>query len=173
MYDFYRIVFFVFSSRGRHTSCALVTGFQTCALPIYLRMINLGGGFPAPYRQAAPASLADHAAAVMTAMTRHFGNDLPEMVIEPGRVLAGNAGVIQAEVVLISRKSYTDRKRWVYLDIGKFGGLAETMGESIKYPIQTGRDGGDVGPVILAGPTCDSRSEEHTYELQSLMRIPY
>src|SRR3546814_567989 len=28
------IVFFFFSSRRRHTSCALVTGVQTCALPI-------------------------------------------------------------------------------------------------------------------------------------------
>src|SRR3546814_6064739 len=28
-------VFFFFSSRRRHTSCALVTGVQTCALPIY------------------------------------------------------------------------------------------------------------------------------------------
>src|SRR3546814_20971790 len=28
---------FFFSSRRRHTSCALVTGVQTCALPIYLR----------------------------------------------------------------------------------------------------------------------------------------
>src|SRR3546814_3630632 len=27
--------FFFFSSRRRHTSCALVTGVQTCALPIY------------------------------------------------------------------------------------------------------------------------------------------
>src|SRR3546814_3239212 len=27
--------FFLFSSRRRHTSCALVTGVQTCALPIY------------------------------------------------------------------------------------------------------------------------------------------
>src|SRR3546814_2553141 len=26
---------FVFSSRRRHTRCALVTGVQTCALPIY------------------------------------------------------------------------------------------------------------------------------------------
>src|SRR3546814_8518300 len=26
---------FFFSSRRRHTICALVTGFQTCALPIY------------------------------------------------------------------------------------------------------------------------------------------
>src|SRR3546814_3503275 len=31
---FFVIVFF-FSSRRRHTSCALVTGVQTCALPIY------------------------------------------------------------------------------------------------------------------------------------------
>src|SRR3546814_7592837 len=29
------IFFFFFSSRRRHTSCALVTGVQTCALPIY------------------------------------------------------------------------------------------------------------------------------------------
>src|SRR3546814_6150038 len=29
------LLFFFFSSRRRHTSCALVTGVQTCALPIY------------------------------------------------------------------------------------------------------------------------------------------
>ena len=92
----------------------------------------------------------------MTAMTRHFGNDLPGMIVEPGRSLCGSAGVIQAEVVLIARKAASDHKRWVYLDIGKFGGLAETMAESIKYPIVTERDGGAVGPVVLAGPTCDS-----------------
>src|SRR3546814_4704744 len=28
-------MFFFFSSRRRHTRCALVTGVQTCALPIY------------------------------------------------------------------------------------------------------------------------------------------
>src|SRR3546814_6326457 len=28
------VVFFFFSSRSRHTRCALVTGVQTCALPI-------------------------------------------------------------------------------------------------------------------------------------------
>src|SRR3546814_15637063 len=35
--------FFFFSSRRRHTRCALVTGVQTCALPILLRY--LAGGF--------------------------------------------------------------------------------------------------------------------------------
>src|SRR3546814_10165287 len=31
---FYFVFFFFFSNRRRHTSCALVTGVQTCALPI-------------------------------------------------------------------------------------------------------------------------------------------
>src|SRR3546814_17119703 len=31
------VVFFFFSSRRRHTRCALVTGVQTCALPILER----------------------------------------------------------------------------------------------------------------------------------------
>src|SRR3546814_9663462 len=33
--------FFFFSSRRRHTRCALVTGVQTCALPIYCHDIRL------------------------------------------------------------------------------------------------------------------------------------
>src|SRR3546814_7022024 len=33
--------FFFFSSRRRHTRCALVTGVQTCALPIYLQFHSL------------------------------------------------------------------------------------------------------------------------------------
>ena len=119
------------------------------------RLVNLGGGFPTTYRTDVPP-VADYARAIMNAMTRHFGNDLPEIIIEPGRSLAGDAGVIETEVVLIARKDEQENRRWVYLDIGKFGGLAETMDESIKYPITTPRDGGTTGPVVLAGPTCDS-----------------
>jgi ornithine decarboxylase len=70
--------------------------------------------------------------------------------------MVGNAGVIETEVVLVSKKSAHDKARWVYLDIGKFGGLAETMDESIRYPIRTPRDGGELAPCVLAGPTCDS-----------------
>ncbi len=122
---------------------------------ITLRMVNLGGGFPARYRGAVPAT-EHYARAVMAAITRHFGNDLPEIVVEPGRSLVGDAGIIQSEVVLITRKGDGDERRWIYLDVGKFNGLAETMDESIKYRIATpGRDGA-LGPVILAGPTCDS-----------------
>src|SRR5947208_16070347 len=53
-------------------------------------------------------------------------------------------------------KTANARTRWLYPDIGKFSGPAETMGESIKYRLRTGRDGTRAGPVVLAGPTCDS-----------------
>jgi len=58
-------------------------------------------------------------------------------------------------VVLVSHKGEADPRLWVYLDIGKFGGLAETMDEAIRYPIESDRPGPTV-PVVLAGPTCDS-----------------
>ena len=58
--------------------------------------------------------------------------------------------------VLVSRKDYADPHRWVFLDIGKFGGLAETMEEAIRYPIVTQRDDDTKSPCIVAGPTCDS-----------------
>lgn len=134
---------------------------------IELKMVNLGGGFPAQYRTDVPG-VDRYADAVMHAMTNHFGNALPAMIIEPGRSLVGDAGILEAEVVLISKKSYDEDVRWVYLDIGKFGGLAETMDEAIKYRIQTERDGDDTAPVVLAGPTCDSADilyEKAGYEM--------
>ena len=82
--------------------------------------------------------------------------------------MVGNAGVIEAEVVLVSKKSDEDEVRWVYLDIGKFGGLAETMDESIRYPIKTPRDGDELAPCVIAGPTCDSADvlyEKEPYQL--------
>ena len=121
---------------------------------VKLRMMNLGGGFPTRYRDEVP-ELDDFAGTIMRAMTDAFGNALPEMVVEPGRCLVADAGVVSAEVVLVSRRDPTDPVRWVYLDIGRFGGLAETEGEAIKYRITTPHDGTPAGPVTIAGPTCD------------------
>ena len=122
---------------------------------INLRMVNIGGGFPAQYRGEI-ASIARYAQAVTDALTRHFGNRLPEIIVEPGRSLVGDAGLIQSEVILIADKGDGGDKRWVYLDVGKFNGLAETMGESIRYRIQVPGRSGPCAPVIIAGPTCDS-----------------
>lgn len=83
------------------------------------------------------------------------GERAPTLMLEPGRSLVGDAGVIQTEVVLIAKKSRLDSVRWIYLDVGKFGGLAETLDECIKYRLRTPRHR-RTRPVALAGPTCDS-----------------
>ena len=122
---------------------------------IALSMVNLGGGFPTKYLKEIPG-VESYGSAIFGALRKHFGNRIPETIIEPGRGMVGNAGVIESEVVLVSKKSDEDEVRWVYLDIGKFHGLAETMDEAIRYPIRTPRDGSSMGPCVLAGPTCDS-----------------
>ncbi len=122
---------------------------------ISLSMVNLGGGFPTKYLKQVPG-VESYGDAIFRSLSKHFGNRLPETIIEPGRGMVGNAGIIEAEVVLVSKKSEDDAVRWVYLDIGKFGGLAETMDEAIRYPIRTERDGDSMEPCVLAGPTCDS-----------------
>ncbi|MGO8908239.1 MAG: type III PLP-dependent enzyme [Bradyrhizobium sp.] len=134
------------------------TVFRDCAeRGINLSMVNMGGGFPTKYLKDIPP-VVQYGRSIFRALRKHFGNQIPETIIEPGRGMVGNAGIIETEVVLISKKSDEDDVRWVYLDIGKFGGLAETMDESIRYPIRTPRDrrDGEVGPCVLAGPTCDS-----------------
>jgi len=139
---------------------------------VQLTMLNIGGGFPTRYRKTIP-NMPAYGAAIEESLRKHFGNRIPDIIVEPGRQMVGSAGVIQTEVVLISKKSDTDKKRWVYLDIGKFGGLAETMDEAIQYPIVSERKGAP-GPVVLAGPTCDSADilyEKADYRLPDDLEI--
>jgi ornithine decarboxylase len=115
---------------------------------IQLRMVNLGGGFPAKYLKKIPL-VKTYGRAITTALAKHFGNRIPE-------------------------KAENDPLRWVYLDIGKFGGLAETMDEAIRYPIRTARDGDAKSPCVIAGPTCDSADvlyEKTPYELPVSLSI--
>jgi ornithine decarboxylase len=133
---------------------------------LLLDTVNIGGGFPVPYESDVPP-LSQYASAIGEALDDAFGSAHPNVMLEPGRSLVAEAGVIQSEVVLISQKSRFEETRWVYLDVGKFGGLAETFDESIKYRLRTTRTGMP-GPVVLAGPTCDSAdilNEKSGYDL--------
>ena len=121
-----------------------------------LAVISLGGGFPATTLDAAPFD-DRYGATIMASLARQLGPHPPEVMAEPGRALVAEAGVLETEVVLVAER---DGVRWVYLDIGLFGGLAEAYGESIRYRLEAIRDGsplaGEVGETVLAGPTCDS-----------------
>lgn len=119
-----------------------------------LKMLNLGGGFPANYLSRTH-DIATYAEEITRFLHEDFGDDLPQIILEPGRSLCANAGILVSEVVLISRKSHTSLHRWVFTDVGKFNGLIETWGEAIKYPVYTDKQG-PCEEAVIAGPTCDS-----------------
>lgn len=130
--------------------------FHACAHSgIELDFLNLGGGLPAHYRSPI-LPLRTYAEVIHAALMKHFGGSRPRIAIEPGRYLVADAGLLRATVLLIARKAPAARERWVYLDAGRYNGLAETQGERIRYRLRTPGDATRVGPVIIAGPTCDS-----------------
>lgn len=140
---------------------------------ISLPMLNIGGGLPGQYTRDPDAPpLADYAAAIRESVRSHFavaGLPEPALVVEPGRFLVADAGLLRAEVVLVSRKSDDDERRWVYLDVGRYNGLAETENEYIAYQLATPGVSGECGPVVLAGPTCDG--DDVLYQ-RTLYRLP-
>lgn len=139
---------------------------------ITLKMINMGGGFPANYIDKTN-QLGVYAEQITHFLKEDFGDDLPQIILEPGRSLISNAGILVSEVVLISKKSYTALERWVFTDVGKFSGLIETMDEAIKFPIYTDRQG-ELDKCVIAGPTCDSADimyEHYSYGLPNDLAI--
>src|SRR3546814_7491518 len=125
----YCVLFFFFSSRRRHTSCALVTGLQTCALPIS------SGPF--------------------------YGFNRPEANVSEGLIhnwwRQGMMGGIKAGYGCIKAFSETD--------------FTEDL-KAIEVPVLVIHSEDDqIVPYANSAPL--TRSEEHTSELQSLMRISY
>jgi ornithine decarboxylase len=144
------------------------------ALGSDLAVVDLGGGFPAHAAVPTP-EVPSFGTAIMAAVELHLGPDVPSLMAEPGRVLVADAGTLETEVVLVCERA---GRRWVYVDVGLFSGLAETMGEAIRYRITAHRDGrpleGDSGAVVVAGPTCDSVDvlyQRHRPELPLDLRV--
>ncbi len=135
---------------------------------IVLDFINIGGGIPVNY-QDFNFNLEKFSKELNHNIKNIFNHDIPKIMIEPGRFLVAESGVIESEVILVSKKDYEDNKRWVYLDMGRFSGLAETEGEAIKYKIlPLNKKNLKTGPVIIAGPSCDGADilfEKYNYEL--------
>ena len=116
------------------------------------RLLDLGGGFPAGLAGDEPP-VAAYGQAISRALATHFGADRPQTLIEPGRGIVADSGSLVTSVVEVVQRGDT---RWVFLDCGVFTGLVETLEEAIRYPLTTTKDGGPVGPCVVAGPTCDS-----------------
>ena len=120
-----------------------------------LTLLNIGGGFPAFYGTNITEPV-EYGNKLRTMIAEKFGQ-VEYIMAEPGRGMVGNCGMMAANVLLVSRKSESADVRWVYLDVGKFSGLAETDEEAIKYQfIVPGKEDSETDYCVMAGPTCDS-----------------
>jgi ornithine decarboxylase len=139
---------------------------------INLQMINIGGGFPSGYLQPTK-NLETYSKEVTRFLKEDFGENLPEIIVEPGRSIVGDSGIMVTEAIMISEKTKASNYKWLYLDIGKFGGLIETIDEAIKYPIFTESKPLETQEYIIAGPTCDSYDilyEKNKYKLDKNLK---
>lgn len=116
-----------------------------------LTHLDLGGGFPA-HHEGGAADLHAYGEAIAAHVEHAFGDRPPQLLIEPGRGIVGDAGTLVARVIAVVDRG---ERRWVHLDAGVFTGLVETLDEAIRYRLDTDHDG-PTGPCVLAGPTCDS-----------------
>jgi ornithine decarboxylase len=93
--------------------------FLACAKRgLDLDLHNVGGGFPAHYRTPVP-SIAAYAGAIDGAICAHFRAARPQLFVEPGRYMVGDAGILRSQVLLLARKSHHAGRRWVYVDAGR------------------------------------------------------
>jgi ornithine decarboxylase len=111
-------------------------------------LLNLGGGFPVQHTR--PMPTIEEIGRTVRKSLAGLGEGFTVMC-EPGRYLVGDSCWMVTRVVgTATRKG----RRWIYLDVGAFTGLAETL-ESFDYELKTDRTGRPI-PVTVAGPTCDT-----------------
>lgn len=114
--------------------------------------IDFGGGLGIPYQQGdAPASPADYAA-----MVRRVIGDLPvQTILEPGRVIAGNAGVMITKALY--KKTAPDRT-FLIVDAGMNDLMRPALYSAHHdvLPLIEAKEDGHMQTYDLVGPICES-----------------
>ena len=121
---------------------------------ITLRMLNIGGGFPARYTDPVP-DLSDYGACIRRAVARHLPYPI-QLCAEPGRALVAEAGVLVATIIGTAERA---GRSWLHLDVGAFNGMMETLltQNRLVYPLADSRAAAERCAYHITGPTCDSQ----------------
>jgi len=115
---------------------------------IEIKMLNIGGGYPIEYTKKVP-SIETIESKINSLLEEHFPDT--DIFIEPGRAVVGDAGVFVSRII---GKAQRGDENWLYIDVGVFNGLMESIG-GIKYQYIVGSRGEEKRWTI-AGPSCDS-----------------
>ncbi len=125
---------------------------QCKKIGIDLSFISLGGGIPVQHLKPIP-SIAEIGSVIQDALAKNFHvpHGKLRVSIEPGRGMVGDTGIMVSTVVGKAKRATED---WIYLDVGVFNGLMETI-EKFKYELKTEQDR-EEKLVTISGPSCDS-----------------
>src|SRR3546814_1478475 len=109
-------LFFFFSSRRRHTRCALVTGVQTCALPICLESIVVAG---APSTPETFAWFYRSVKQDLWVTSQSGGTELCSGFVGAAPTLPVHAGEIQKRLLGMDVHAFTDDGVEVVAEVGE------------------------------------------------------
>ncbi|HHW76578.1 MAG TPA: diaminopimelate decarboxylase [Xanthomonadaceae bacterium] len=127
---------------------ALVTRLE--GQGIRIRHLDLGGGLGIRYRDEEPPLPADHAAALM----EHLRGTPYEILIEPGRAIVGNAGILVTQVELLKRG---EDKNFAVVDAAMNDLLRPALYSAWQAIIPvTPRAGGEPRRYDVVGPICET-----------------
>ncbi|HEU5478901.1 MAG TPA: hypothetical protein VFU90_03670, partial [Candidatus Tumulicola sp.] len=116
---------------------------------IALKYLDLGGGLGIPYQEEPPPP-SEYATALLGPL-RGIGL---KIIIEPGRVLVGNAGILVTKVLYVKE---TDVRRFIIVDGAMNDLIRPVLYEAfhdIRPVIQ--RRGGRIVTADVVGPVCES-----------------
>jgi diaminopimelate decarboxylase len=122
---------------------------------IALRFLDIGGGIGIRYTKEKPLSFAEYAKAVPRSLGSSLGSLGGELLLEPGRALIGNAGV------LLTRVLYTKRSRgktFVIVDAAMNDLIRPALYGAAHCitPVNRAAARASVSRVDVVGPVCES-----------------
>jgi diaminopimelate decarboxylase len=111
---------------------------------------DLGGGLGVPYGVgAAPPSPADYGA-IVARLTKGLGVSL---ILEPGRLIAANAGVLVSRVIYVKQG---EAREFLILDAGMNDLIRPAMYEAHHEILSVNEGSGATRPYDVVGPICES-----------------
>ena len=116
---------------------------------IHIQHLDLGGGLGIRYRDETPPLPADHAAALL----QRLGNEPFEILLEPGRAIVGNAGIMVTEVQLLK---HGEPKNFAVVDAAMNDLLRPALYSAWQAIVPVQPRAGEGQQYDIVGPICES-----------------
>ncbi len=126
---------------------------ESASRGVPLKLLDIGGGFPAPY-DAHVKPFKDLAATLNSELDRLFPPPQTEILAEPGRYMVATAATLVASII---GKANRDGKLCYYIDDGVYHTFSGVIFDHCKYPIKAlTKPRGGTQLCAVFGPTCDA-----------------